>query len=304
MAKIQAKAAYFIKLGVGGDWEKECFADGSIRFGYLETPHELCLSGDWKAVWDLWFSKRPNGGTATRDVKQIRAFYESGEDTIFITFADGMLHWCRPSGPVEQPNDQTRKRGTVGGWSSRSVGGKPLTKDRLSGRLLVVEGFRGTICQVSAFDYLMRKLNDELLPEVAAAEEAELALIEAIVHMMRLLTWKDFELLVDLVFSTSGWRRVSAIGSTQKTIDLELVLPTTSERAFVQVKSRADDASLRDYMQRLEAAAIYDRMFFVWHTGEISVQEDVRGVTMIGPQALGRMVLDAGLSSWLREKVS
>ena len=28
----------------------------------------------------------------------------------------------------------------------------------------------------------------------------------AIVSLMRLLTWQDFELLVDLVFSTSGWR--------------------------------------------------------------------------------------------------
>ena len=68
--------------------------------------------------------------------------------------------------------------------------------------------FRGTICKVEPMDYLLRKLNDELTPEVAAAEEAEAAIIGAIMAMMRLLTWQDFELLVDLVFSASGWRRV------------------------------------------------------------------------------------------------
>ncbi len=34
----------------------------------------------------------------------------------------------------------------------------------------------------------------------------------------RLLEPQDFELLVDLVFSTSGWRRVGVVGGTQKTL--------------------------------------------------------------------------------------
>ena len=88
--------------------------------------------------------------------------------------------------------------------------------------------FRGTICDVRAGDYLLRKLSDQLSPEVATAEEAERSLMTAIVGLMRLLTWQDFELLVDLVFSTSGWRRVSQVGRTQKTVDLELILPSTA----------------------------------------------------------------------------
>jgi hypothetical protein len=55
-------------------------------------------------------------------------------------------------------------------------------------------------------------------------------------EMMRLLEPRDFETLVDLMFSTSGWRR-GIIGNTQKTLDLDLLLPSTGERAFVQVKS-------------------------------------------------------------------
>ena len=164
--------------------------------------------------------------------------------------------------------------------------------------------FRGTICDVRAGDYLLRKLSDQLSPEVAAAEEAERALMTAIVDLMRLLTWQDFELLVDLVFSTSGWRRVSQVGRTQKTVDLELILPSTAERAFVQVKSQATSAALNDYVARLAEADAYDRMFFVWHTGDIIEESSPAGVILLGPRKLSRMVLDAGLSSWLREKVS
>jgi hypothetical protein len=53
---------------------------------------------------------------------------------------------------------------------------------------------------------------------------------------MKLLGPRDFETLVDLVFSTSGWRRQGVVGKTQKTLDLDLILPSTGERAFVQVK--------------------------------------------------------------------
>ncbi len=72
----------------------------------------------------------------------------------------------------------------------------------------------------------------------------------------------------------------------------------------MQVKSQATRASLDDYAGRLAEAEAYDRMFFVWHTGNIPENEGPEGVILLGPQRLARMVLDAGLSSWLREKVS
>ena len=121
---------------------------------------------------------------------------------------------------------------------------------------------------------------------------------------MRLLTWQDFELLVDLVFSRSGWRRIGVMGRVQKTVDLELILPTTEERAFVQVKSQASNDDLQEYADRFDQADIYDRMFFVWHTGTITAGDAFDSITLVDPERLSRMVLDAGLASWLREKVS
>ncbi len=302
--KISPLQAYYIKLGSGGEWEADSLKQRILRFGYREAPHKACLEGDWNAVRQIYLEIRDNEGAATRDANQIRVFYEAGEDILWITFSGGFLWWCfAVPGVEEHPDGDGRIRRTADGWHNTDVNGRSLTIDRLSGNLLKVQAFRGTICEVGAFDYLVRRLNGELLPEVQEAKEAEEALVEAIVPMMRLLTWQDFELLVDLIFANSGWRRVGVVGKTQKTVDLELVLPTTGERAFVQVKSSASNAEMQDYRQRNLRSEAYDRMFFVWHSGDLeAVQDD--DVTLIGPQRLARMVLDAGLVSWLREKVS
>jgi hypothetical protein len=144
------------------------------------------------------------------------------------------------------------------------------------------------------------------LPQVEAALYAENEMIDKIIPLMNLLTPQDFELVVDLVFSNSGWRRVGQLGKTQKTVDIELMLPTTKERAFVQIKSSADSHSLAAYREKFEEYGTFDRMFFVWHSGSLAetVTEENSGIVCIGPARLARMVFDAGLTSWLREKVS
>ncbi|SIT49264.1 conserved hypothetical protein [Paraburkholderia piptadeniae] len=305
MSSLKPSAVKFIKLGYGGEWEAQCLSSGTLRFGYHETPDDLCVRGDWEAVRELWIGLRNgNGGTATRDTDQIRAFYTTGPDSVFITFSGGYLYWCQPVGQVEVLDDGSRLRRTLCGWHNRSLAGVPLTMDRLSGHLLKVQGFRGTICNVDARDYLVRKINDEPLPEVSAAIAAEAAHKLAIVDLCRLLTWQDFELLVDLLFSTSGWRRTGAVGRTQKTVDLELELPTTGEKAFVQVKSDATVASLSEYVEQFGSSAAYARMFFVWHTGALPEHTAIEGVTLLGPTRLAQLILDSGLSRWLREKVS
>jgi hypothetical protein len=161
---IAVEDAFYIKLGRGGEWEEECLKEGTIRFGYRETPHDLCLARAWDQVRDFWTDRRGDVSTATRDMKQIQAFYEADQNSFFITFANGLLHWCRPVDAVEVLPDRARRRSTVDGWRAQSLGGVPLSSDRLSGHLLKVQMFKGTICQVKQRAYLLRKLNDELSP--------------------------------------------------------------------------------------------------------------------------------------------
>jgi hypothetical protein len=86
-------------------------------------------------------------------------------------------------------------------------------------------------------------------------------------------------------------------------VDIELLLPTTGERAFVQIKSSATKRDLAKYVERLKGSRAYDRMFFAWHSGDVGEAEETN-VSLISPDRLARMVFDAGLTSWLREKVS
>lgn len=304
MVQIKASKAFYIKLGRAGIWERESLKDGIIRFGYKETDINVALSGDWEAVHQFWFEARGDAGAATRDTRQIRNFFEAKKDDLWITFSGGYLWWCFSKGRAKNhPDEDGRYRETLNGWSNLDVNGQKLTVDRLSGKLLKMQGFRGTVCEVKEFEYLLKKLNGQVLPEIEAAAKAERDLINKIEPLIKLLTWQDFELLVDLVFSSSGWRRISPLGKTQKMIDLELILPTTGERAFVQIKSSTTTQEAKEYIERSQLTDAYSRMFFVWHTGKVDA-ESTDDVILIDQHKLAKMVFDAGLVSWLREKVS
>ena len=121
-------------------------------------------------------------------------------------------------------------------------------------------------------------------------------------EMMRLLGPRDFEVLTDLVFTSSGWRRLGAVGKTRKTLDIDLLLPSTGERAFVQVKSKTRSAELAEYVSELDEYGSYDRMFYVFHSGEAKTDDE--RVTVVGPERMAELVVDAGLVDWLIRKVS
>ena len=130
---------------------------------------------------------------------------------------------------------------------------------------------------------------------------------KSVCDLMTLLGPCDFEILVDLVFSASGWRRLGVVGKTQKTLDLDLMLPITGERAFVQVKAKATSAELAEYVRTFEELGFYKRMFFVFHSGEAELDDDRVDddrISVIGPDKLAELVVDAGLVDWLIQKVS
>jgi hypothetical protein len=91
------------------------------------------------------------------------------------------------------------------------------------------------------------------------------------------------------------------VGKTQKTIDLALMLPSTGERAFVQVKSHTTSAELAEYVGQLEGT-LYNRMFYVFHSGDATTDDE--RVIVMGPERIAELVLDAGLVNWLIDKVS
>lgn len=315
--------ARFIKLGGKGDMDEESIygTNPCIWLGYESGQHAECLrggKGDWEAVYDYWLGRRNNDkGQATRDRNQIKDFYTLPESTVWITFYNRKLYWCRASKIVTELPDGSRIRKTIEGWSSEDINGKELYIDNLSGKLTKVQGFRGTICKLGDYakTYLFHKLNGGIHPNIKTAQKALGQLEQALKGLIQGLDWKDFELLTDMIFSKMGWQRISSLWKAEKHIDLDLMSPVTHNHAFVQVKSQADLNTFRSYEKAFAGMNQYSEMYFVVHspnpdiTGIIPIKGPLMGtgnrpIWILTEDRLAKLVVSAGLTDWLIWKMS
>lgn len=306
---IRPRQALYIKLGQGGSWEHQCIKETStVRLGYQEATHDLCLKGNWDLIQEELKNIRRDVGAATRDAKQIRLFYESDETVLWVTFFGDRLYWCFSKSEITLLPDMSKTRPVIDEWRSTDITGKPLQKNQLSGKLLSMEGFRGTICSVKEFDYLVQKINGQVNKETAEAVEALSTLERKIEALIRGLHWKDFEVLIDLIFRQAGLQRVGVLGETEKTIDLDLLSPITSERYAVQIKSSASRAELENYQRRFTDMQGYNRLYFVVHTPSSDLIE-VEGklsdvIKILLPDKIAHLTVMYGLAEWVNDKTS
>jgi len=305
--EIRPRSALYIKLGEAGKWEEECITkEQTVRFGYGETSHEDCLAGHWDKVEKQLGST--DKGVLTRHVNQIRNFYEAGDDVLWVTFYGNYLWWCFAEPKVILLEDGSKIHKVVGKWSNQDIKRSKLFLEILRGSLLGMQGFRGTICHVNEFEYLVNKINCKTPRQIIEAQAAYGTLVTKVEQLITNLTWKDFEQLVDLIFREAGWKRLGPIGKTQKSIDLELLSPVTNEKISVQVKSKANLSIYNDYRKRI-ADMGYAKFFFVVHSPdeslakEVEVQKSGSGdVRLLGPREVAKLCVDYGLSEWVLTK--
>jgi hypothetical protein len=302
----------FIKLGEQGMWEKSCIEDGTLRLGYESPHHKESLAGDWETVREYWLFVRTGehkGGTVTRDINQVRDFYERDSNTLWITFYNRKLWWCFAEKDVTELSDESRIRKCVGSWSCVDLKGRDLSVQNMDGRVTMVQGFRGTICGINPDlrGYLVNKINGAISDDVANAFQQLANLKGSIKALVQGLWWKDFELLTDLIFSQSGWQRISELGKTEKSIDLDLLSPVTGRRAFVQVKSSANLSLLLSSIGHFESMDAFDEFYFVVHTADSSIHNYVCSdsrIQVVDLDRLADLVINAGLVRWLINKRS
>jgi hypothetical protein len=196
----------------------------------------------------------------------------------------------------------SRYRPTIGPWRNSDINGRPLRIATLSTKLTKVASFQGTICTLAEEAYLLRRINGIEEPVVARAHEARERMIAVATDMIRGLHSTDFETLTDLIFARSGWQRSTRVGGTMADIDLDMELPTTGERAFVQVKSQANQSVLDDYIDRFRAGG-YDRFFFVCHSAQGSLTlPDGADLHLFEGEHLAAAAVKNGLFDWLMER--
>jgi hypothetical protein len=154
-------------------------------------------------------------------------------------------------------------------------------------------------------DYVIRKIRGEMQPDVLNAKESVRKLERDVETLIKGLWWKDFELLVELIFSRAGWQRMSVIGKTEKEIDLDMMLPVSNRRAFVQVKSQANPAVIRSCYDAYSAYDQYNEMYMVFHSlngepSQIGVEAD--DLHLWDSARLASLVVRSGLVEWLIAK--
>ncbi|WP_165938369.1 restriction endonuclease [Parafrankia sp. BMG5.11] len=274
------------------------------------NPYELAAAGDWDAVKQAYRGQGVSPATATGFTREIREFYTLGPNCLWITFARDHLWWAfsEPSVTVvtgEAGTEPRAIRPVLGRWRKDDIRGLPLRNHDLSSRLTQLAAYRGTICNVSATDYLVRRINGQEEPIVAAARIARDGLSKAVEALIRHLHWADFELFVDLLFARAGWRRVSALGGRMKDLDLVIEQPLTGERASVQVKSTADQRVLDACVSTFANSASANHFFFVCHSspGPLVAPALANGTVHIwNVEELAVQAVDQGLTGWLMEK--
>jgi hypothetical protein len=305
MPSIQPKDIRYVKLGEGGRWAQQSFSEGALLFGYSKIPHEVCERNDWQEVGRL-LSDRRSEAAKTAGVNEVRAFYEQGRDCLWITFADGHLWWAFADTKVQWIWDGTvdgpsRKRMTLDGWHKTDIFGKALKVGTISSKLTRVQSFRGTICTVAEEEYLLRRINGDVEPIVARANEARRVMTSLAIEMIRGLDWADFETLTDLIFARSGWQRSTRVGENLPDYDLVMEQPTTGETAFVQVKSKATQSEVDDYLGRFRRGG-YDRFFFVCHSDKALTLPDEARLHLFQGERLADAAVKNGLYDWLVER--
>jgi len=151
-------------------------------------------------------------------------------------------------------------------------------------------------------------MNGEREANVLAAEVARDSLVGAVQTIIRSLHWRDFELLVDLIFTNAGWKRVSEVGGTQKTLDLILDVPIVRKRYGVQIKSQADKEHFEAYKAQVETRPELERSYFVVHSPSQRLEEYAERTTsddkvkVLGPRQVAEWSVRYGLTDWVMDK--
>jgi hypothetical protein len=302
--EVTSSKALFIRLGKGSSFFDECRAKRIVMLDYRDVDHQLCLNEDWEAVRYHYINEiETTEGASSNHIKQLQHFYGANAETIWITFHENKMWWCKASQDIEQTLENLKIKSSLDGWSDRDINGNTLFMSNINSGISAKRGFLGTICEYNEADtdYIVRIINGKRTEANISATERFNALEEALIPLIQSLTWSDFELLVDLIIRHVGWGRVSKVGGTQKTVDIDLVDPLTGEKAWVQVKSRATKKSFEEYKDKLPDNG---KLFFFAH----SPAQDLKDIKespantnayLLFAEEIAKLAMSAGLADWI-----
>ena len=270
-----AQGAFYLQLGSQSQLAERAINGNCLMVAYPDARHStITKNGDKGDAVKKTIDSLSKISSAKKKV--LKAFYTERE-AIWITAWNMRLWWTFARGGVStQEGDTKRELKKVGttGWSCESLRGKTLYLHDIGG----VFGLgRNTVREISGdieddeshFSYLRNLIlgEDTLSHTSGALERAKV--------MISRLDGGQMEWFVDKLFCDHlGWKRVSAIGSTIK--DIDLAVEKKGKLAFIQVKAKSSDpanwikiARLAHNFQRKGGSEKREVSFyFVYHSPE------------------------------------
>lgn len=307
MDKINFQKAYYIKLGLGGEFAKNSIENGFIRFGYDEISTDIILRGDEGEI------KREtrrvyNERNRTRHFNALWNIINANELVLFITFYDSKLWYCFGRKSKIKEDNISRYKETQNGWKCKNIKGEYLYLSEITGIITKKQGFRGALSEFYGDDLIILKnlINGEHSEEFLELQKIKKDLVVSAAKCIQKLHWKDFEVLVDLIFRHSGWKRVSMLGGNMADIDLELQAPITNNRYCVQIKSQLNKKKFVECAKNFSGVG-YKKLYFFVHDPEKDLEEfnnTYGNVELIFKEEIAKMAIEAGLMEWLAQKSS
>lgn len=191
-------------------------------------------------------------------------------------------------------------------WNNHSIDGKRhLSITDLPGIITATSGFKGTVCEPKGWRTILRIIRNEEDADAVAATLARQAYEGAVAKLVARLGDKDFEILVDLILSRTGWARLAKLGGVTEGIDVEVENASSDEIAFVQVKSSANQVVLNDYVSRFnDRRDRYKRMIFAVHTPKGNLTPpDGQPVQVWTEKRIADLVVRLGLGDWVAKRL-
>lgn len=310
--KIEFAKAFYIKLGKGGKWETSSIEENKARIGWSDLTLEEIQSRKWEKIKRHKSYQDKKAGAVTSDINALKHFSESTSDDVWITFHTGCLWWCRLGEAEVKEDEISRYRLLESVWSNKDVAGNVLHITQIPGILSKIQGFRGTICSINnegkykELDTLKRLLNNQQSEEAESIERTKKILVNEVQKALPFLYWKDFEILTDLIFSHTGWKRVSLVGEMTEGFDISYEDPITQDKYHVQVKSQASLGEYQEWVSRYTKSD-YRKIYFVVHSPKPDLvghpDHSKEKCEVILPEKLAKMVVDYGLVSWFLNKI-
>jgi hypothetical protein len=250
---------------------------------------------------------------ATQDFNQLRDLLDNPSRHVWMTFEDGCMWWCTVrNGATVNPDGEGVEKGNFWlvcdrPWSNRSVKGRLLARSDLPGTVTTTAGFKGTVCTPKDWQAVLRIIQDAKDPDAAKAADARGDYEQAIHKIVKRLSPKDFEQLIDLILVRAGWARISTLGESQEGIDMVAENLAADEIAFVQVKGSATQSVLNDYVERFkERRDFYARMIFAVHSpsGKLTPPADLPAVQLWTGDRVAQLVVRLGLGEWVESRLA